>query len=250
VATHSPPNGWTLIREAIEKRPELILLIEIDVGLLILADLFQFVLVLVAVAYSTWIVLPWAFYDKLEAKKANKQIGWLRRAEVSLFVSATFLVFYAITDLASGVTGLDPLVLSLLPVIKFTTLVFGFLMLLLGLYNSFRVVNFWAGAKEAEHSFAYWAVIPFLFFDFIIVLSVLIAFGIRYGSTGLSPVGWALIVSFVLAFIGAAFAVKWIAYVADLGRQLNPRGVVSVILIVLPNILFVLVYVLGRLGIL
>lgn len=215
-----------------------------------MADLFAFVLVLVAVAYSTWIVLPWAFYDKLETKKANRQIGWLRQAEVSLFVSATFLVFYVIADLASGLASLDITILALLPIMKFTLLTFGLILLLGGLFNSFRVVNFCAGAKETEHRLTYWAMLPFLTFEILVITSTLIAFGIRLNaSKGATLTGWVFVASLVLALIGTGLALKWINYLADLERKTNVKGLVSLILAILPIILLVVLYLLGHLGV-
>ncbi|MGA3110327.1 MAG: hypothetical protein ABSD99_12915, partial [Candidatus Bathyarchaeia archaeon] len=74
-----------------------------------MADLFQFVLALVAIAYSTWVVLPWAFYERLENMVMKREIGWLRSAQHFLFVSGSLFLFYVMTDLVA-VTTSDPFI--------------------------------------------------------------------------------------------------------------------------------------------
>ena len=235
MASHPPPNGWTLIREAIEKRPQIIALFALDMGLILLADVFGFVLVLVAVAYSTWIVMPWAFYEKLKARKADTQLKWLRHAEVLLFVSGTFLVFYAIMDLVGEGLTLDIFLSALLPLMKAVLLVFGVVLLLGGLYGSFRVVNFYSSAEEPEHSLAYWGILPFAVFDVVVIVVMISGIAQGYIATGkMSVMGWAFFISFFLALIGTALSIKWVKYVVDLGKRLSLRGLIVVALVIQP----------------
>lgn len=251
VDNRNPPDGWALILQAVKKRPEIILLLELDIGLVILADLFQFILVLMAVAYSTWIVLPWAFYEELHKRRAIEQIDWLRRAEVLLFVSGTFFVFYVFADLASGLPNLDPWIASgLLPIMKISLLLSGVIIMLLGLYLAFRVVNFYSGAKEVEHSILYWGAIPFLLFNLIVMLAQVIAFALQYSiSRQLTPIGLAYFVSICLALGGTFLVIAWIQHLGNLSERFDVRGLLTLALVALPYFLLFLYYLLLHSGV-
>jgi len=244
------PNGWALIREAIEERPQLIWLFALDVSLIFLADVLGFVLVLVAVAYSTWIVMPWAFYEKLKSRKADVQLKWLRRGEVLLFVSGTFLVSYAIADLIGQNMNLEIFISAILPFVRMSLLICGVILLFGGLYDSFRVVNFYASAEEPEHRLAFWGLIPFACFDLLVTMAFLLSYGTYfYKGAKMSAIGSVFFVAFVLALAGTFVAIAWVEHVPDLGRRVSLRGVVSLCLIVLPIVLLVSAWALGELGI-
>lgn len=250
-STKSLANGWSLIRGVIKRKPATILLLELDLGLIIMADLFQFVLVLVAVAYSTWIILPWAFYKELKARKAWKQIGWLRLAEVLLFVSGTFFVFYVMVDLyITTAQNLEPLLAFVLPIMRAILLLVGSITLLSGLYESFRVVNYYSGAKEAMHSLTYWGLIPFYAFDIIMMIVIFASFAYEYSIVKeMTIVGWFFTVSACLTILGMATGIFWQEHVIELAKRPNLKGFVALAMVVLPIILLVLLYVLGSAGV-
>jgi hypothetical protein len=87
------------------RRPELIGLLLLDRVVLSLADLFQLTLALVALDFSTWFVLL-AFYERI--KDHRKQVGWLKFADVYMFISGFFFVFYIIRDVTNLLTNLNP----------------------------------------------------------------------------------------------------------------------------------------------
>jgi hypothetical protein len=220
--------------------------LELDLGLFILADIFQFVLVLVAVAYSTWVVLPWGFYDGLKKRHATRQIRLLRRAQVFLFISGVFLTFYVFADLASGVNNLDPFLASTLPALKIALFVAGFGMLIAGLYDSFRVVNFYSGATQAQHGLLHWATLPFLIFNILVILSLGVTYGLgwHYGMK-ITPFGIAFFISLWFAYVGNMLAIAWLNHIGNLGRELDIKGLIAVMFEILPYILLLVLYLLG-----
>jgi len=237
------------MREAIAKRPEGLILVELDVGLLALADLFSFVLVLIAVAYSTWIVLPWAFYKKLEKRNAIKQLNWLRRAQILLFIAGVFFTFYVFADLAMGLSNLDPFASSLISLMRTALFVSGFAVLLGGLYDSFRVINFYSYATGARYSLLRWATVPFLFFNTAIIFGLGIDFGIGFHlAKQITLVGEAILASSFVAWAGTILAVVWHSHIGNLSRGFDIRGFVAIALVIFPYILLLALYLLGPSG--
>jgi len=223
-----------------------VLLFAWDTACITLAvDTFQFILVLVAVAYSTWIVLPWAYYEKLEKLKARKQLKQLRTAQVSLFWSGTFLVGSIIASFAMMVQDIDAFILVLISNMEIGLATMGVSALLIGLYYSYRVVNFYSSAFAIRHSIKYWIAIPILMFDLADIVGILLAF---YGKA-LTLIGWMFVVLSLIGFVGLLSLFFWLEYAIDLGNEVTYEGVLAIMALIYPNVLIVLLFLSSHYGV-
>lgn len=227
----------------IKRRPQILCLVVVDVVWIVMADLFQFVLALSALAYSTWIVLPWAFYEKLEDKVEREPMEWLRTSQMILFVAGTLFVTYVLFNFARELTGLPSFVVAVIQIAEYSTLTMGISMLLVGLYDAFRVVNFCSHADT--RNLAIWVIGPFLVFDGCVLLTLSLGLYnvypeyVRAGQLG----QWLLYLVYNLAtVIGTLIAVYFYPHISELARRPNVRGIVSLVLLFAPVFLIVALY--------
>jgi hypothetical protein len=237
------------VRKAFTKRPELVGILILDGVILVLADLFQLSLALAALDFSSWVVLPWAFYDKVSAHE--KEVGWLRTSEVYLFISGFLFLFYVIGEVSNQVTNLTPfLTTQILPLAQGVLWFFGFVLLLVGFYNAFRVVNYCSGIGESGRIMFKLSYLPFLVFN-ICEMSIQF-YGIYQAYEILHEIKLIglLYGAFVLiALFGTFPAFKWFNHIYGLVREINLKGLVALILLVLPYLLLAFLYITYRLGV-
>ena len=138
-----------------KRHPELGSLIVWIVGMMVLAAFYDVSLVLIAVCFSTWLVLPWAYYEsliekRLDANNAEDEdraneitdtITQMREGQAYLFVAGFFFLVYILLRILDGIPSTNPIVIPYLYVMKDLMFIFGFVFMSQGFIRAARVVN-------------------------------------------------------------------------------------------------------------
>ena len=144
----------------------------------------------------------------------------------------------------------DPLIASQLIYAEIALLGLGLTFLIMGLYNSFRVVSYYSDIAEPERSILWISGLPFILFNcFVMLVQLLTVGGSIIKLHRLSWVGGAYFASVVVAFVGTFLAIRWRPHLAQLGRGLNLKGLIALFLLVLPYIVLTAWYFANQLGV-
>ena len=219
-------------RKIVRKHPEVLTLLLAETGLLILAvDLFNFILVLIAIDFSSWVVLPWAFFDKVNVPEKKQEMRWMKEAQGLLFVSGIFFMAGVLTNLGiQAVTSADFTLYYTLPIIQFLVVAFGFIMMFGGLYEGFRLVNSVSAlSNEEERGLFRLIMLPVLTFNLLLTFFQISYVGVYILFTVNSLEVWTYFVLLVVSLVGTFLAIGWLQYLFASTKKGNwkARWVVS-----------------------
>jgi hypothetical protein len=230
----------------ISKRPEVISLVATVILGLYLSDVFSGILGLIALAFSTWVVLPWAFYESLSARCAQTQIETLRSAQASLFASGIFFIIYLLAHLIGETTTLPSTILGLLPLLKAVALGLGGLVFIGGMLDAFHVVNFYVRLTPKEETDTLTMIsIPYQLFNIFLIFAEAKLIGPVIVDGHANTTQWAIFAFFLITFLGAFVIAGWVRSLFEPGQPgglrvpANQKRTLVIISIMLPYIFLI-----------
>lgn len=203
-----------------------------------LATFYDISLIFITLCFSTWIVLPWAFYDKLPTD--GPEISILRRAQIYLFMAGMFFLGYIVLRVLYGISPLNLAIGLFVPLIKDSLYLFALAMMSVGLVYAARVVNHVSRIGQEEKDLLN---IPFFlvvgFGEFVTSLMLGAVVRNLYTSTGIIAVEDAIfVIIFVTVFLLNAVGIKWRDHIYRLfSSWKDARGIFAVAMMATPYLL-------------
>jgi hypothetical protein len=219
-------------------------------GLLLLAaDFYQFILVLVAIDFSSWVVLPWAFYDKVKGVGWERELRWLKEAQGLLFISGIFFIFGFLASVATEIPNPSAYVFYLLPLVQFLVFIFGFMMMFLGMYDGFRLVNAVSGIVGREERILFKTMfLPVILFNIVLtLLQISLILGDYFSP--LTRVAFVYLVLLIVSFVGSFLSLGWLDYLLLAQNRSNARASWAISFLILPYVVMAIFVGLFHFGI-